>query len=55
MVASREPVAIKVLRADLASALDSLRFLKQMRKAAISGTRASSRSSMRARRQGGSG
>ena len=34
MVASREPVAIKVLRADLASALDSHRFLKQMRKAA---------------------
>ena len=33
LVASREPVAIKVLRADLASALDSARFLKQMRKA----------------------
>jgi hypothetical protein len=34
MVAHHQPVAIKVLRADLASALDSHRFLKQMRKAA---------------------
>ncbi len=33
-VRSGEPVAIKVLRADLASALDSPRFVKQMRKAA---------------------
>jgi serine/threonine-protein kinase len=33
MVSNHEPVAIKVLRADLASALDSARFLKQMQKA----------------------
>jgi serine/threonine-protein kinase len=33
MVNNREPVAIKVLRADLACALDSTRFRKQMQKA----------------------
>ena len=33
MVTNHEPIAMKVLRADLASALDSHRFLKQMQKA----------------------
>ena len=33
MVTNREPIAIKVLRADLASALDSTRFLKHMQQA----------------------